>query len=395
MKFRLSREALTEAVSWAAHALPARSTVPALSGLLLTAEQRGHDGVLTVSGFDFEVSARFESQAEVFESGAARVPGRLLADLAKALPVGHDVELATAGSDALLTCGPAQFELPLLPPEDGPRLPELPPALGSVDGALFAEAVAQVAVVAGRDEALPFLTGIRLELHADMLRLVATDRYRLAVREIPWHRSAVPAGAVSDAPSVALVPARTLHEITRSLTKDEQIRISPSTEETNGSGGLIGFAAGSREATTRLLASDFIRYEAIFPSAFSGSALIERRPLLDAVKRVALVTERHRPLRLSFEPGRLVVDAGGGSEARGRQTLDAHFDAEPVVLSANAGYLLDGLGALTSRYAELSYTTPTKPAVLTGREDDARPGEDTAAQDAPSYRYLFMPLRVG
>jgi DNA polymerase-3 subunit beta len=386
VKLRLSREALTEAVAWAAHALPARSTVPALSGLLLTAEQRDTEGLLTVSGFDFEVSARFESRAEVFEPGVARVPGRLLADLAKALPVGYDVELATAGADALLTCGPAHFELPLLPREDGPQLPELPPALGSVDGALFAEAVAQVAVVAGRDEALPFLTGIRLELHADLLRLVATDRYRLAVRELPWQRITTPSGWE---PAVALIPARTLHEITRSLTKDEQIRISPGVEDANGNGGLIGFTAGRREATTRLLAADFIRYEAIFPSAFTGSALIERRPLLDAVKRVALVTERHRPLRLSFTPGRLVVDAGGSSEARGRQSLEAHFEAEPIVLSANAGYLLDGLGALTSRYVELSYTTPTKPAVLTGREDS------TPTQEAPSYRYLFMPLRIG
>ncbi|MEY9845308.1 DNA polymerase III subunit beta [Streptacidiphilus sp. MAP5-3] len=394
MKLRLSREALAEAVAWAAHALPARSTVPALSGLLLTAEQRGDGGVLAVSGFDFEVSARFESRAEVFEPGAARVPGRLLADLAKALPVGHDVELSTAGADALLTCGPAQFELPLLPLQEGPRLPELPPALGSVDGALFAEAVSQVAVVAGRDEALPFLTGIRLELHTDTLRLVATDRYRLAVREFPWLRTTDE--TLPGAPVVALVPARTLHEITRSLTKDEQIRISPSVEDGNGTssgnGGLIGFTAGSREATTRLLAADFIRYEAIFPSAFTGSALIERRPLLDAVKRVALVTERHRPLRLSFEPGRLVVDAGGSSKARGRQTLDALFAAEPIVLSANAGYLLDGLGALTSRYAELSYTTPTKPAVLTGREESTT---TQASEDTPSYRYLFMPLRVG
>ena len=395
MKLRISREALAEAVSWAAHALPARSTVPALSGLLLTARQDGSGaGSLAVSGFDYEISARFRAEAEVDEPGAALVPGRLLADLARALPGGgHEVELAAAGSDLTLRCGPAQFELPLVPVEDYPRLPELPPVLGSVDGALFAEAVAQVAVVAGRDETLPFLTGIRLEFTSDALRLVATDRYRLAVRDVAWEpaetaETAETVGERSElaqgqGPVVALVPARSLHEIARSLTKGERITVSAATEEAQGSGGLIGFAAGGREATTRLLGADFIKYQSIFPSAYAGSAVIERQPLLDAVKRIALVADRHRPLRLAFEAGRVLVDAGAGGEARGRQALDAGFpaEAEPITLAANAGYLVDGLSALAADEVELHYTTPTRPAVLTGRGSDA-------------YRYLFMPLRT-
>ncbi|WP_037605253.1 DNA polymerase III subunit beta [Streptacidiphilus rugosus] len=391
MKLRLAREALAEAVAWAAHALPARSTAPALSGLLLTAAQ--HDGgTLTVSGFDYEVSARFQARAEVLEPGAALVPGRLLADLARVLPSGgHEVELSSIGSDVALVCGPVQFELPVIPLEDYPRLPSVPAPRGTVDGALFAEAVAQVAVVAGRDESLPVLTGIRMEFHAEILRLVATDRYRLAVRELPWTPAATSASVSGEEPVVALVPARSLHEIARSLTKGERIAISPAPEEpgSNVLGGLIGFAAGSREATTRLLGADFIRYQSIFPSSYTGSALIERAPLLDAVKRMALVTERHQPLRLSFSPGLVVVNAGGSSEARGRQALDARFDAEqePIMLAANAGYLVDGLSAIGARFVELRYTTPTKPAVLTGREDTEQPDD--------SYRYLFMPQRAG
>ncbi|SEL65594.1 DNA polymerase III subunit beta [Streptacidiphilus jiangxiensis] len=386
MKLRLPREALAEAVSWAAHALPARSTVPALAGLLLTADQDGMsggtgDGMLAVAGFDYEVSARFRVAAEISEPGAALVPGRLLADLSRALPGGgHDVELATIGADLTLRCGPAQFELPLVPVEDYPRLPALPPVLGSVDGAQFAEAVAQVAVVAGRDESLPFLTGIRLEFTAGAVRLVATDRYRLAVRDIAWEPDA--AAPLTEEPVVALVPARSLHEIARSLTKGERITVAAATDDTAANSGLIGFAAGGREATTRLLGADFITYRSIFPSAYAGSVVIERQPLLDAVKRIALVTDRHRPVRLAFAAGRVTVDAGAGGEARGRQTLDASFpaEAEPIMLAANAGYLVDGLSALSADEAELHFTTPTRPAVLT-----ARGSED--------YRYLFMPLR--
>ncbi|WP_042420919.1 DNA polymerase III subunit beta [Streptacidiphilus anmyonensis] len=406
MKLRISREALAEAVSWAAHALPARSTVPALTGLLLTAGQDGGGGTLAVSGFDFEMSARFLAGAEVAEPGEALVPGRLLADLARALPGGgHDVELAASGADLSLRCGPVQFELPLVPVEDYPRLPALPPVLGSVDGALFAEAVAQVAVVAGRDETLPFLTGIRLEFTRDTLRLVATDRYRLAVRDIAWEPGAGPQPATgagsgrAEEPVVALLPARSLHEIARSLTKGEQITISASGDDTGlgtgtgaggtggtggTGGGLVGFAAGGREATTRLLGADFIRYQSIFPSSYVGSAVIERQPLLDAVKRMALVTDRHRPVRLAFEAGHVSVDAGTGGEARGRQALTAGFpaDVEPITLAANAGYLVDGLSALACDEVELHYTTPTRPAVLTARGRD-------------EYRYLFMPLRTG
>jgi DNA polymerase-3 subunit beta len=381
VKLRIPREALAEAVSWAAHALPARSTVPALAGLLLTADQGGA-GSLAVSGFDYEVSARFRAAAKVAEPGSALVPGRLLADLARALPGGgHDVELIAAGSDLTLRCGSVQFELPLVPVEDYPQLPALPAVVGSVDGALFAEAVAQVAVVAGRDETLPFLTGIRLEFTPETLRLVATDRYRLAVRDIVW-------GPVTDReaaadPVVALVPARSLHEIARSLTKGERITVSAATDDAGSGGGLIGFAADGREATTRLLGADFIKYQSIFPSAYTGSAVIERQPLLDAVKRIALVADRHRPVRLAFDVGLVTVDAGAGGEARGRQALDAVFPAEadPITLAANAAYLVDGLSALATDEVELHYTTPTRPAVLTAWGND-------------EYRYLFMPLRT-
>ncbi|MEY9872833.1 DNA polymerase-3 subunit beta [Streptacidiphilus sp. MAP12-33] len=390
MKLRLSRETLAEAVSWAAHALPARSAVPALAGLLLTAVQDGAGaGSLAVAGFDYEVSARFLAEAEVDEPGSALVPGRLLADLARALPGGgHEVELVAAGSELTLRCGPVQFELPLVPVEDYPHLPALPPVLGSVDGGLFAEAVAQVAVVAGRDETLPFLTGIRLEFSPRTLRLVSTDRYRLAVRDIPWTPAAEAAGAEPEKPQepvdpvVALVPARALHEIARSLAKGERIAVSAAPDDSAPGGGLIGFSAGGQEATTRLLGADFIRYQAVFPTAYAGSAVIERQPLLEAVRRIALVADRHRPVRLAFTAGRVTVDAGAGGEARGRQTLDAVFPAtaEPITLAANAGYLVDGLSALPGEEVELHYTTPTRPAVLTVAGDDG-------------YRYLFMPLR--
>ncbi|MFE9443830.1 DNA polymerase III subunit beta [Streptomyces sp. NPDC006602] len=378
MKIRLDRSALAEAVAWAAHAVPARPTVPTLAGLLLTATE----GTLTASGFDFETSAKFDVEAEVLEPGSVLVSGRLLAEVSRSLP-NLPVEISTDASDAVLLCGASQFALPSIPLEDHPQLPQMPPAQGTVDGALFASAVAQVAVAAGRDETLPILTGIRLELTNSTLRMVSTDRYRLAVRDIPWR----PTNPDMELNTVALVPAKSLHEIARSLTKGEQVTISLVPAETAGAGGIIGFEAGPRQATTRLMDATFVKYHTIFPSEYTGSVVVERVPLLEAAKRVSLVIERNAAMRMTLSPGRIVLDAGNAVEARGRETVDAQFDGEEICLAANPSFLVEGLSAISTPFLELSYTTVSKPAVFTGRAEPE-------GEHDPSYRYLFMPLRT-
>ncbi|AUG75858.1 DNA polymerase III subunit beta [Kitasatospora sp. MMS16-BH015] len=378
MKLRLDRAAFSDTVAWAARALPHRPTLPVLAGILLTASDR----TLTAAAFDFEVSTTFEVEAEVLAPGTALVSGRLLADLSRALP-DQPVELTSDTTDTVLTCGQSQFALPHIPREDYPRLPDLPPIRGTADAAAFAAAVAQVAIVAARDDTLPVLTAIRLEINAERLRLVATDRYRLAVRDLPWQP------ADPQAPEAfALVPARILHDITKALAKappGDRVTIALHSEP-SGTGGLIGLRTGARQATTRLLDSAFPNYETIFPTTYTGSATVERLPLLEAAKRIALVADNRSPLRITLSAGRITLDAGNSSDARGRETLPSPFHGEPICIPANAAYLVEGINALTTPMAELSYTTATKPAVLTGRTDNE-------AEHDPSYRYLFMPLR--
>lgn len=295
-----------------------RPPVPALAGLLLSA----CDGLLTVSAFDYEVSAKFETNAEVMEPGTALVSGRLLSEIARSLP-NLPVELTTEEPDLVLACGDSQFALPSIPLDDYPQVPDMPQTRGTIDGTAFGSAVTQVTIAAGRDDTLPALTGVRIEISNRTLRLIATDRYRLAVRDIPWQ----PEDPDADLDAVALVPAKSLHEIAKSLTKGEprgeEVRIALSTWDSvnGGCGTLIGFQAGPRQATTRLLDAEFVKYRTIFPAEYSGTAVIERLPLLEAAKRVALVTERHTPLRMSLSRGRIVLDAGNRSEARGQETL--------------------------------------------------------------------------
>ncbi|WP_274560552.1 DNA polymerase III subunit beta [Streptomyces spiramyceticus] len=374
MKIRVERDVLAEAVAWTARSLPARPPVPVLAGLLLKAE----DGALSLSGFDYEVSARVSVEADVEEDGTVLVSGRLLADICRALP-NRPVEISTDGVRATVVCGSSRFTLHTLPVEEYPALPQMPTATGTVPGEVFASAAAQVAIAAGRDDTLPVLTGVRIEIEGDSVTLASTDRYRFAVREFLWKPENPEASAV------ALVPAKTLLDTAKSLTSGDTVTIALS-----GSGageGLIGFEGAGRRTTTRLLEGDLPKYRTLFPTEFNSIAVIETAPFVEAVKRVALVAERNTPVRLSFEQGVLILEAGSSDDAQAVERVDANLDGDDISIAFNPTFLLDGLSAIDSPVAQLSFTTSTKPALLSGR-----PAMDAEADEA--YKYLIMPVRL-
>ncbi|MCX4963414.1 DNA polymerase III subunit beta [Streptomyces sp. NBC_00654] len=374
MKIRVERDVLAEAVAWVARSLPARPPAPVLAGLLLKAE----DGALSFSSFDYEVSAKVSVDAEIDEDGTVLVSGRLLADICRALP-NRPVEISTDGVRATVVCGSSRFTLHTLPVEEYPALPQMPTATGTVPGEVFASAAAQVAIAAGRDDTLPVLTGVRIEIEGDTVTLASTDRYRFAVREFRWK----PENA--DASAVALVPAKTLLDTAKALTSGDTVTLALS-----GSGageGLIGFEGAGRRTTTRLLEGDLPKYRTLFPTEFNSVAVIETAPFVEAVKRVALVAERNTPVRLSFEQGVLILEAGSSDDAQAVERVDAVLEGDDISIAFNPTFLLDGLSAIDSPVAQLSFTTSTKPALLSGR-----PAVDAEADDA--YKYLIMPVRL-
>ncbi|MER8232215.1 DNA polymerase III subunit beta [Streptomyces sp. NPDC094049] len=374
MKIRVERDVLAEAVAWVARSLPARPPAPVLAGLLLKAE----DGALSFSSFDYEVSARVSVGAEVEEDGTVLVSGRLLADICRALP-NRPVEISTDGVRATVVCGSSRFTLHTLPVEEYPALPEMPTATGTVPGEVFASAAAQVAIAAGRDDTLPVLTGVRIEIEGDTVTLASTDRYRFAVREFLWKPES------PDASAVALVPAKTLLDTAKALTSGDTVTLALS-----GSGkgeGLIGFEGAGRRTTTRLLEGDLPKYRTLFPTEFNSVAVIETAPFVEAVKRVALVAERNTPVRLSFEQGVLILEAGSSDDAQAVERVDAKLDGDDISIAFNPTFLLDGLSAIDSPVAQLSFTTSTKPALLSGRA-----AMDAEADEA--YKYLIMPVRL-
>ncbi len=413
MRFRVGREAFGEAVAWVARALPSRPVVPVLSGLLLRAE----GGVLTLSCFDYEVSALLRVESEVKEDGSALVPGRLLAEITRSLPA-SDVEVATDADMVRLTCGSAEFELVSLPAAEYPALPDPPPSAGTVDGGVLALAAAQVVPAASRDDTLPMLTAVCLDIHGETLTLAATDRYRLAVRDVPW------APAAPGLRAAAMVPARTLADAARSMVAGLPVTVAFGTGQPEigpapaaGPGrdprpadGMISFEAGDRRLTARLIGGEFIRYQSRFPDGFGSCALLPAALFTEAVRRVSLVADRASPVRLTFGPGNVVVEAQTDGRARAVETVPAEFDGGERVISFNPHFLLDGLAAAAAAdparqagaprddaapvtepgQVRLEFTSPAKPALITWSGDTGLGPEDTT----PAFRYLVVPLRV-
>lgn len=374
MKFRVERDVFADAVTWVARGLPARPSVPVLAGILITADT---EGTLTMSAFDYEVSAKITVPADVAESGTVLVLGRLLADISRNLP-DKPVDVSSDGGKVQVTCGSSRFALLQMPADDYPTLPAAPEPTGTIDGQLFTEAVAQVSVAADRGDTLPILTGVRVEIEGEKVVLLATDRYRLATRELTWNPT------TSDISHLALVPARTLSDTAKALGAAGSIEVALGGAA--GGDGLIGFEAGQRRTTTRLLDGEYPKVASIFPTSSDTDAVVATHDLIEAVKRVALVAERNTPVRLTFVEGQVTIEAGTGEDAQASEAVEATVTGPDIEIAFNPHFLLDGLGAVGTAYTRLSFTQPTRPALLVGQaEVDGEPDL--------GYRYVLMPIR--
>ncbi|MSO33596.1 MAG: DNA polymerase III subunit beta [Candidatus Nanopelagicaceae bacterium] len=371
MRFIVERDALADGVIWVSRSLSARPIMPVLLGVLIKADKKG----VHLSGYDLETSGKAEVVADVKEEGTVLVSGKLLSDIARALP-NKPVTFSLDGNRVSVISGSAKFALPTLSVSDYPNLPELPSETGRLSGDLFAEAVGQVAIAAGKDDSLPVLTGVYVEIEENKLILAATDRYRLAVRELNW-----------DAPrasAAALIRARTLNEAAKSLAGAKSVSIALAAATANER--LIGFASEGKVMTSRMLDGTFPPYRHLLPSERSATAVVEVAPFVDSVRRVALVADKTVPLRLAFNPGALTLEAGVGDDAQATEELEIAFDGEALSIAFNPTFLLDGLAAVNSAYVEIAFTGGSKPAVLSGKS--SADGESDF-----SYRYLLMPMR--
>lgn len=385
LKFRLVREDFADAVAWVARILPTRPTVPVLSGVLLT----GSDDGLTISGYDYEVSAEIRVPAEIASPGSVLVSGRLLSDITRALPA-KPVDVTVEGTRVALSCGSARFSLPTMAVEDYPTLPSLPDETGVVPSSLFAQAIGQVAVAAGRDDTLPMLTGIRVEINGEKVVLAATDRFRLAVRELTWST------ATADVEAAVLVPAKTLSEAAKAGSDGSEVHLSLGSGESVGKDGLLGIRSNGKRTTSRLLDAEFPKFRQLLPTEHTAVATIGVAALTEAIKRVALVADRGAQVRMEFDGDVLHLSAGAEDVGRAEEDLPVEFSGEPLTIAFNPTYLTDGLGSLHSEKVTFGFTTPSRPAVLRPAGDDGVQSGDTGPFPAgqTDYVYLLMPVRL-
>ncbi len=377
MKFQVNRDIFSEAVSFAVKLLPQRTTLPILSGVLIETTATG----LTLSSFDYEVSAQTEISAEVEEAGKILVSGRLLADIASRLP-NAPVQFSTEEGRISVTCGPAKFTLLSMPVEEYPTLPQIAAQSGLLPAEAFATAVAQVSVAASRDDVTPVITGVQLEVSQNSLTMVATDRYRVAVRAIDWDSG----DASSTETLTALVPARTLQEIGKTFGHSGTISVAITNTDDRE---LIAFRADRKTVTSLLIKGNFPPVKRLFPETVDNYAVINTAELIEAVRRVSLVLEREAALRFTFTIDGVTLEAIGSEQAQASESVDAHLSGGDTVVSLKPAFLLDGLGAVHSEFVRISFTkteNPNKPGpvLITSQSSRDQPGAD-------NYKYLLQP----
>jgi DNA polymerase III subunit beta len=362
MKFRCERDVLADAFGTAARAVASRSAMPVLSGVRVSLS--GTSLRLTGSDLDLTIDATIEVPAG--DDGTAVLPARLVGDILKAVPPGA-VEVAVSGDQAHITAGRSAFSVRTLLAEDFPRLAE--PAGGGVTLAVgeLADALKQVIPAASHDDARPILTGVLMAAESGGLRLVATDSYRLAVRDLPG-QSVLAEG------QTVLVPSRALGELARLL----------------GSSGTAVLHLGQREAsfqvgqvrlTTRLIEGAYPPYRNLIPATLPNTLTVNRLAFLEALRRVKLLAKDATPVRLKMSSEALELIAITQDVGQASEDLEASYQGTDLQVAFNPDFLMAGLDLASGDSVTLQTTDPLKPALLRGA-------------DKADYLYLLMPVRV-
>jgi DNA polymerase-3 subunit beta len=362
VKFRCDRDALSEALQTVQRGVSSRPGIPALTGVLMDAAE---DGRLTLTTTDLEVSARLSVEVQTQEPGIALIPARLLGDTVKSLS-DAPVEFEADRSQAILRCAAYEGTLRLLPAEDFPGVQEPTGTRVSVEAGRFAEAVSQVGRAASRDEARPVLTGVLLEISREGVVLVATDSYRLSIRDLV---------ATSDAEAKAIVPERALAEAGRAASADEKGTVELFVDEAQ-----VSFRVGQLTLTSRLIEGEFPNYRQLLPDAHESRLTISRQQLLDAVRRVGLLARDTTPVRLEFNALGVKLSSSSPDLGQAVETVEARYEGEDLTVAFNPQYLADGLTAATGETVRVDVRDGLKPGVVRG--------------DGDEFTYLVMPVRL-
>lgn len=363
MELHIDKAPLSEESVWVSRIINPRPTNPILNAILIEAD--GEDVVMSASGQD--ATSRTQMRATVQEPGRVAVNGRLLAEISRSLP-NRPVTIKEDGNRLDITCGRSKFRLPLMPAADYPVLPEDPERFGSISGDSIGEAASQTVFAAAKDETLPVLAAVNIIFKEGEAVFAATDRYRLAVKTVPWEGEALA--------DPVLLRAKTLGEIARSsgLLRTELA--------IDSKGAVFGASSGGRRSTMPIMEGTFPDYERLLPTSGTTTAQTDVSELLEAVKRVRIVADRPNiPLRLKFGNDELLLSVGDGVEAGANEPVDCSIEGDATTIAFNPEYLIEALSAMRNGNVRFLLNGPQRSALLSSPED-------------PSYRHLMMPVRL-
>jgi DNA polymerase-3 subunit beta len=363
VKFRCERDVLVEALGTAGRAAAGRGTsLPVLSGVKV--ELSGDQ--LRLTGTDLELTISVQIAVAGDGDGIVVLPGRLASDIVRALPAGS-VSVEVADEEARISAARSEFSLRVLPADEFPRLTEASGDPVTLGGAELAAALTQVVRAASSDDARPILTGVLLAAEAGGLRLVATDSYRLAIRDLPGTT------VLSEGQHV-LVPSRALQELARLLSGDDELAVRLGEREAS-------FEVGGTRLTTVLIEGEFPPYERLIPQAQPNRLTVGREVLLEALRRVKLLAREATPVRLAMSDDGLELVAVTQDVGQAHESLDAKFEGSDLTVAFNPEYLLQGVEVAPGDEVTIETIDALKPALL-------------RVPDHPEFLYLLMPVRV-
>jgi DNA polymerase-3 subunit beta len=378
VKFQSNKDVLASAIIFATKLIVGKNSNPLLSGIRIEATS----DAVELSSFDHDVSTKTTIAAEVDAPGVVLVSGKMISDIVSRLP--HEqVTLSLVDGKLSIASGSAKFSLATMPVADYPNLPELPPTVGTIDGEDFAQAIAQVGVAALRDDGQPAIGNISVELSADTISFTATDKYRIASRDIAWKKS-----GITD-PLQVLVPARVLTEVGKMFHQNDEVSISL---YTSGEKEIIALSAGDKVVTSSLGKGMFPHVRRLLDDKGHGEsfAIVSASELIDATRRVSLVIDKDNALRYSFDENGVQLDAVNGENAQGSETVDIHLVGEPVVAWLKPKLFIDGLAGAHSQFVRLGFTASSEPGKAGPVLFTAHTSRDDASVHT-SYRYLMQP----
>lgn len=368
MKLSLSTPDLLSQLQTVTRVASTRSAVQALSGVMISAPESSSPELLAT---DTEIGLRVPLSADVQHPGTVVLPARLFTDVVRTLPADKlTLELRAAEQDVELICGSATFHLRTLRSEDFPTLPAPSPDTRiTLPAAAFVQTVSQVARSASRDETRPVLTGILMSASAQQLRMVATDSYRLSVKETALE---TPLQSTLE----ANIPARALQELARIAQQDAGESLAVSVGQSQ-----VIFELGEVVLSSRLIDGQFPNYRQLLPESVEHELRLASAELGEVVRRISLLAQKNTPLRLGFREGELTISAQTPDVGEASETIPVPFHGEPFEIGFNPEFLRDGLDSVESDELVLKLISPLRPGLI-------------ESPDSGDFVYLIMPIRL-